>query len=52
MSYVIASYGVTILALGGYALSLYNEHRRLRAELATSSGNVSAERESGAPDGR
>jgi heme exporter protein CcmD len=32
VSYVIASYGITVLAIGGYAWSLFSEHRRLRAE--------------------
>ena len=32
MSYLIASYGITLLALGGYAWSLFREHRRLSAD--------------------
>ena len=32
MSYLIASYAITGLALGGYAWSLFSEHRRLRLE--------------------
>lgn len=52
MSYVIASYGITALALGVYALSLYNERRRLRDELSSAPGDESGQQGSGAPIGR
>ncbi|MEE3332116.1 MAG: hypothetical protein VX246_14720 [Myxococcota bacterium] len=32
MSYLVASYGITLIALGGYAWNLFREHRRLLVE--------------------